>query len=163
MISGRTFLLYSLGEQNNRKVAWALVGPKIRRCSIAVKGDEPVDDADHDCTARQSHVHPRIVGTPVAVELSHAMSKLLHPFDGEELPPLHGETEHYIVRCYPTGIKRAVAEREQNILTLDEARAHSKECDKAMLDELIFREVPQETGDQHNRRPLGHKVEGGQR
>ena len=36
----------------------------------------------------------------------------------------------------PNGIKRTVVEREQNILTLDEARAHSKECDKAMLDEL---------------------------
>ena len=73
---------------------------------------------------------------PVAVELSHEMSKLLHPFDGEELPPLHGETEHYTVWCYPSGIQRTVVERKQNVLTLDEARAHSKECDKAMLDEL---------------------------
>ena len=36
----------------------------------------------------------------------------------------------------PSGVKRTVVEREQNIVTLDEARAHSKECDKAMLDEL---------------------------
>ena len=36
----------------------------------------------------------------------------------------------------PSGVKRTVVEREQNIVTLDEARAHSKECGKAMLDEL---------------------------
>ena len=58
------------------------------------------------------------------------------PWDGAGLPPLNGETEHYTVWCYPNGVKRTVVEREQNILTLDEARAHSKECDKAMLGEL---------------------------
>ena len=33
-------------------------------------------------------------------------------------------------------MKRTVVEREQNILSLDEAKAHEKECNKAMLDEL---------------------------
>ena len=35
-----------------------------------------------------------------------------------------------------TGQKRSVVERENNIISLDEARAHVKECDNAMLDEL---------------------------
>ena len=58
--------------------------------------------------------------------MSPEMSKLLQSYDGEELPPLHGEQDHYVVWCYPTGLKRTVVEREQNILTLDEARAHSQ-------------------------------------
>lgn len=99
-------------------------------------GDEPVDDVDHEDAIRQASVHTRVAGSPIAVELSPEMSKLLVPLDGEELPPLSGETEHYTVWCNPNGIIRAVVERGQNILTLDEARAHSKECDRTMLDEL---------------------------
>ena len=42
-----------------------------------------------------------------------------------------------VVQCYPsTGQKRTVVERENDIISLDEARAHVKECDKAVLDEL---------------------------
>ena len=99
-------------------------------------GDQPVDEANHDDTRRLTTALTRVDGSPIAVELSPEMSKPLVPLDGEELPPLNGETEHYRVLCYPSGVKRTVAERERNILSLDEARAHSKECDKAMLDEL---------------------------
>ena len=53
----------------------------------------------------------RFVGSPVAVELSHEMSKLLDSLDGDELPPLHGETEHDTVWCYQNGIRRTVVER----------------------------------------------------
>ena len=64
------------------------------------------------------------------------MSMLLTPIDGEVLPEL-GADGYYVVQCFPaTGQKRTVVERENNILSLDEARAHVKECDKAMLDEL---------------------------
>ena len=64
------------------------------------------------------------------------MSKLLKPLDGEELRPLQSEQDHYVVWCYPTGVKRTVVEREQNIRSLSEAKAREKECNKAMLDEL---------------------------
>ena len=73
---------------------------------------------------------------PISIELSHGKSKLLQPTDGEELPPLESERDYYVVRCFPTGLKRTVVEREQNILSLDEAKLHEKECNKAMLDEL---------------------------
>ena len=64
------------------------------------------------------------------------MSKLLKSLDGEELPPLQGEQEYYVVWCYLSGVKRTVVERAQNILSLEEAKAHERECNKAMLDEL---------------------------
>ena len=72
---------------------------------------------------------------PICVEFSRSMSKLLTPLDGEALPE-HKYDEHYVVWCYPSGLKRTVVERENNILSLDEAKLHWKECDKAMLDEL---------------------------
>ena len=68
--------------------------------------------------------------------MSHGISKLLKPLDDEELPPLQGEQDYHVVWCYPSGIKRIVVEREHNILSLAEARAHENECNKAMLDEL---------------------------
>ena len=89
-------------------------------------GDEPVDDLEHDDAIRQTSAHTWVAGSPIAVELSPEMSKLLVPLDGEELPPLNDEIDHYTVWCYPTGVKRTVVEREQHILSLDEARAHSQ-------------------------------------
>ena len=41
-----------------------------------------------------------------------------------------------MVRCYPSGVKRTVVERENNILSRDEALQHEKACNQAMLDEL---------------------------
>ena len=35
-----------------------------------------------------------------------------------------------------SGVKRTVVEREQNIISRDEALKHEKECNQAMLDEL---------------------------
>ena len=64
------------------------------------------------------------------------MSRLLKPLDGEELPPLQGEQDYYVVWCYPSGATRTVVEQEQNILPLSEAKLHEKECNKAMLDEF---------------------------
>ena len=40
------------------------------------------------------------------------------------------------MRCYPSGVKRTVVERAQNILTRDEALQHEEQCNQAMLDEL---------------------------
>ena len=80
-------------------------------------GDEPVDDVELDDAIRQTSAHTWVAGPPIAVEFSPEMSKLLHPLDGEELPPLNGETDHYTVWCYHTGVKRTVVEREQDILT----------------------------------------------
>ena len=37
---------------------------------------------------------------------------------------------------YPSGVKRTVVERANNILTRDEALQHEKQCNQAMLDEL---------------------------
>ena len=83
-----------------------------------------------------SHAHNRVVDAPFDVEFTRAMSLLLVPLDGEELPDL-GHDGHYVVRCYPaTGQKRTVVEREQNILSLEEARSREKEWSQAMLDEL---------------------------
>ena len=73
---------------------------------------------------------------PVEVQLTHQMSLLLVPTDGETLPPLNHEDEYYVVRVYPSGMKRTVVERKDNILSRDEALQHEKACNQAMLDEL---------------------------
>ena len=64
------------------------------------------------------------------------MSMLLVPTDGETLPKINREDEYYMVIVYPSGVKRTVVEREQNILSRDEALEHEKQCNQAMLDEL---------------------------
>ena len=63
---------------------------------------------------------------PVEVQLSRQMSLLLAPTDGETLPPLSHEDEYYVVRVYPSGVKRTVVERKDNILSRDEALQHEK-------------------------------------
>jgi len=73
---------------------------------------------------------------PVEVQLSPQMSWLLTPTDGETLPELRHADEYYVVRVYPSGVKRTVVEREQNIISREEALKHEKECNQAMLDEL---------------------------
>ena len=73
---------------------------------------------------------------PVEVQLSYQMSLLLTPTDGETLPKLNHSDEYYVVRVYPSGVKREVVEREQNIISREEALKHDKECNQAMLDEL---------------------------
>jgi len=73
---------------------------------------------------------------PVEVQLSPQMSLLLVPMDGETLPELRHEDEYYVVRVYPSGVKRTVVERKENILSRDEALQHEKACNQAMLDEL---------------------------
>ena len=64
------------------------------------------------------------------------MSLLLVPTDGETLPPLNHDDDYYVVRVYPSGVKRTVVERKDNILSRDEALQHEKACNQAMLDEL---------------------------
>ena len=54
---------------------------------------------------------------PVEVQLSHQMSLLLVPTDGATLPERHHDEEHYVVRVYPSAVKRTVVERQQNILS----------------------------------------------
>ena len=71
----------------------------------------------------------------VAVECTRAMSLLLVPDEATYLPPL-GEGEHYVFEFYASGLKRTVVERDNNILSIDEARQHSAAVSKAMLDEL---------------------------
>ena len=73
---------------------------------------------------------------PVEVQLSPQMSLLMTPTDGEVLPQLVHKDDYYVVRCYPSGVKRTVVERENNILSRDEAFQHEKACNQAMLDEL---------------------------
>ena len=73
---------------------------------------------------------------PVEVQLSPQMSMLLMPTDGETLPELRHADEYYVVRVYPSGVKRTVVEREQNIISREEALKHEKQCNQAMLDEL---------------------------
>ena len=74
----------------------------------------------------------------VEVQLSHQMSLLVVPTDGETLPELNHEHEgeYYVVQAYASGLKRTVVERQNNILSIDEVRRHQAECDKAMMDEL---------------------------
>ena len=69
---------------------------------------------------------------PLEVELLHQMGLLLVPSDGEQLPALNHD-EHYVVQFFPTGAKKTVVERAQNILTRDEALQHEVACNKAML------------------------------
>ena len=58
------------------------------------------------------------------------------PTDGETLPEIKHEDEYYVVMVYPSGVKKTVVEREQNVISRDEALKHEKECNQAMLDEL---------------------------
>ena len=74
--------------------------------------------------------------TPIEVQLTPQMSLLLMPTDGEALPKLEHHDDYYVVLCYPSGVKRTVVERANNILTRDEALQHEKQCNQAMLDEL---------------------------
>ena len=64
------------------------------------------------------------------------MSLLLTPTDGETLPALNHPQEYYVVTVFPSGVKQTVVERENNIIGIDEARKHEKQCNQAMLDEL---------------------------
>ena len=73
---------------------------------------------------------------PVEVQLTPQMSLLMMPTDGEVLPELSHNDDYYVVRCYPSGAKRTVVERENNILSREEALNHEKQCNQAMLDEL---------------------------
>ena len=41
-----------------------------------------------------------------------------------------------MLRLYPSGHKKTVVERENNILTLEEAQLHGKLAEQAMLDEM---------------------------
>ena len=72
----------------------------------------------------------------VAVEFTRAMSLLLVSGEATYLPRL-GEDEHYVMEFYASGIKRTVVERANNILSIDEARQHQAEVNKAMHDELL--------------------------
>ena len=72
---------------------------------------------------------------PLEVELSRPMGLLLVPSDGEQLPAL-GHNEQHVVQVFPTGVKKTVVERAQNILTREEALQHEAECNRAMLEEL---------------------------
>ena len=47
-----------------------------------------------------------------------------------------GNGEHYVVEIHASGLKRAVVERQNNIISIDEVRQHQAEVNKAMLDEL---------------------------
>ena len=69
------------------------------------------------------------------MELSRQMSLLLVRADGEQLPVL-GPDEHHVVQVFPTGARKTVVERAQNILTREEALQHEAACNKAMLEEL---------------------------
>ena len=66
--------------------------------------------------------------------MSRQMSLLLVSADGEQLPVL-GPDEHHVVQVFPTGARKTVVERAQNILTR-EALQHEAACNKAMLEEL---------------------------
>ena len=88
----------------------------------------------HDIPKGGDASHTGISG-PLEVELSRPMSMLLVPSDGERLPAL-GPDGHYVVQMFPTGVKRTVVERAQNILTREEALQHEAECNRAMLEEL---------------------------
>ena len=72
----------------------------------------------------------------VEVQLSPQMSLLMTPTDGDVLPQLIHKDDYYVVRCYPSGVKRTVVERENNVLSRDEALQHDKACNQAMFDEL---------------------------
>jgi hypothetical protein len=57
-----------------------------------------------------------------------------HPEGGHVGRPGRGEI--YVLRVYNTGKREIVVEREMNVLTLEEARAHEAEVRQAMKDEL---------------------------
>ena len=44
--------------------------------------------------------------------------------------------EFYVIRLHYDGYKATVVERENNILTLEEAQSHAKLAEQAMLDEM---------------------------
>ena len=73
---------------------------------------------------------------PVEVQFSPQMSLLLEPTDGEPLPKLNHRDDYYVVQCFPSGMKRTVVERENNILSREEALRNEELCSQAMLDEL---------------------------
>ena len=71
---------------------------------------------------------------PLALHLSNEMSKL-YCSDGPQLPAL-GTDGHHVVQLFPSGVKRTVVERANNILSFDEARANEAAVNRAMLEEL---------------------------
>ena len=110
------------------------------------------DQSCLECMDGFLHWHPDVLGNeivlddpeakggdaspagPLEIHLSREMSKL---YVSDELTlPAVGHDGHYVVQLYPSGIKRTVVERANNILSIDEARANEAAVNRAMLDEL---------------------------
>ena len=69
---------------------------------------------------------------PLEVVLTPEMSKL-YCSDEPGLPTL-GSDGYYVMQMFPSGVKRTVVERDNNILTLEEVRAHEKSVGRAMFE-----------------------------
>ena len=110
------------------------------------------DQACLECMDGFMHWHPDVLGNeiilddleakggdsshagPLEIHRSREMSKL---YVSDELTlPAVGHDGHYVVQLYPSGVKRTVVERANNILSIDEARANEAAVHRAMLEEL---------------------------
>ncbi|CAK0831488.1 unnamed protein product [Prorocentrum cordatum] len=90
-------------------------------------------DADHVAEAAEddsSNSRPDCVEIGIGAPLMY----WVHPEVEHMRRP--GSGEIYILRVYNTGKREIVVEREMNVLTLEEARAHEVEVRQAMKDEL---------------------------
>ena len=70
----------------------------------------------------------------VELELSPQLSQLYGISEGHDTQLKEGE--FYVLRCHHSGYKSTVVQRENNILTLEEAQRHAKLSEQAMLDEM---------------------------
>ena len=70
----------------------------------------------------------------VELEMSPQVSQLYGI--SEEFGSQLKEGEFYVVHSYRSGYKATVVERENNILTLEEAQRHSQLAEQDMLDEM---------------------------
>ena len=70
----------------------------------------------------------------VELEMSPQLSQLYGISEGNSTRLKEGE--FYVLQCHRNGYKATVVERENNILTLEEAQRHAKLSEQAMLDEM---------------------------
>ena len=98
-------------------------------CDVRI-GNEPPDPCHFAGLAPLEDVRPP------AVDEIYLELLVLQPLCRWTMPAAHDPSCHLAVRFYPSGQVQLLIEKELNILTAEEARAHREECWRAMLDEL---------------------------
>ncbi|CAK0838336.1 unnamed protein product [Prorocentrum cordatum] len=108
-------------------------------------------DADHVTEAAEDD---SVNSRPDCVEIGMGAPLMYWVYLEAEHVRRPGSGEIYVLRIYNTGQREIVVEREMNVLTLGEARAHEVEVRQAMKDELqrwaglkVFQRFPKDQAD----------------